>query len=302
MFNDVESTIQALETQRYICSREIATTIFLAMKMEKPVLVEGPAGVGKTDLGKCVAGALGMDLIRLQCYEGLDEAKALYEWEYAKQLLYTQILKDKLSAMLENEKTLADAVNRLSGEENIFFSEKFLIARPILRAITSPRPTLLLIDEIDKSDSEFEAFLLEVLSDFQISIPEIGTIVAGIKPFVLLTSNNAREMSDALKRRCLHLYIDFPSRALEEKIVSIKVPEAGEFLVKEMVGAVHKIRTLPLKKEPSISETLDWAKALAILGCEVLNNAAAIDTLNFILKYEKDIELVKKHAKEVFVH
>ena len=302
MFKDVESTIRALESQQYICSKEIATTVFLAMKMEKPVLVEGPAGIGKTELVKCVASALGMDLIRLQCYEGLDEAKALYEWEYAKQLLYTQILKDKLSSMLEGEKTLSDAVTRLTSEEDVFFSEKFLIPRPILKSVTAKRATLLLIDEIDKSDSEFEAFLLEVLSDFQVSIPEIGTIKAERKPFVLLTSNNAREMSDALKRRCLHLYIDFPSRTLEERIVTIKVPECGERLVRELVAAVHRIRELPLKKEPSISETLDWAKALALLGCDVLCRDSAVDTLNFILKYEKDIELVKKHSADVFVH
>ncbi len=302
MFADVKSTIAALEKEKYICSPEIATTIYLAMKMEKPVLIEGPAGVGKTDLGKCIASALDMKLIRLQCYEGLDEAKALYEWEYAKQLLYTQILKDKLSAILENESTLKAAVERLSQEEDVFFSERFLIARPILQAITEARPTLLLIDEIDKSDSEFEAFLLEVLSDFQVTIPEIGTIKSQVKPFVLLTSNNAREMSDAIKRRCLHLYIDYPTQELEEKIVSIKVPECGSYLVKEVVETVHKLRKLPLKKDPSISETLDWAKAFALLGCEVLQKDVAIDTLNFLLKYEKDIELAKKHANELFVH
>ena len=302
MFNDVDTTILELEKKRYICSREIATTIFLAMKMEKPVLVEGPAGVGKTELGKCIAQSLNMPLIRLQCYEGLDEAKALYEWEYAKQLLYTQILKDKLSTMLENEKTLHEAVNRLSGEEDVFFSEKFLLPRPILTAITGDNPSVLLIDEIDKSDSEFEAFLLEVLSDFQVSIPEIGTITAKRKPFVLLTSNNAREMSDALKRRCLHLYIDFPSRELEERIVSLKVPECGVHLVNELVAAVHRIRELPLKKEPSISETLDWAKALSILGSDVLDRDTAVKTLNFILKYQKDIELVQKNARDIFVH
>ncbi|MBP7583542.1 MAG: MoxR family ATPase [Spirochaetes bacterium] len=301
MFTDVNHTIKALEGEKYICSPEIATTIFLAMKMEKPVLVEGPAGVGKTELGKCIASSMGMDLIRLQCYEGLDEAKALYEWEYAKQLLYTQILKDKLSEVLGGEKSLSEAVNRLSGEEDVFFSERFLIPRPILQAITNPKPTVLLIDEIDKSDSEFEAFLLEVLSDFQVSIPEIGTIRAQHKPFVLLTSNNAREMSDALKRRCLHLYIDFPTRELEEKIVSLKVPECGAYLISELVKAVHRIRELPMKKDPSISETLDWAKALALLGCEVMKQDIAISTLNFLLKYEKDIELAKKRASEIFV-
>ncbi len=302
MFNSIEDTIQQLEKQRYICSKEIATTVYLALKMQKPILVEGPAGVGKTDLGKCIAQALGYELIRLQCYEGLDEAKALYEWEYAKQLLYTQILKDKLSKILEDQATLKDAVNKLSTEEDVFFSEKFLVARPILKAITNKTPSLLLIDEIDKSDSEFEAFLLEVLSDFQVTIPEIGTITAVNKPFVLLTSNNAREMSDALKRRCLHLYIDYPTKELEEQIVKLKVPECGNYLIKEIINTIHEIRKLPLKKDPSISETLDWAKALALLGCEVLNRNIAIDTLNFILKYEKDIELVKKNINTIIVH
>jgi len=270
--------------------------------MEKPVLVEGPAGVGKTDLGKCIAKSLGFELIRLQCYEGLDEAKALYEWEYAKQLLYTQILKDKLSRILEDQATLKDAVNKLTSEEDVFFSEKFLVARPILKAITNDITSLLLIDEIDKSDSEFEAFLLEVLSDYQVTIPEIGTIVAKNKPFVLLTSNNAREMSDALKRRCLHLYIDYPTKELEEQIVQLKVPECGNYLIKEIINAIHEIRKFPLKKDPSISETLDWAKALTLMGCEVLNRDIAIDTLNFILKYEKDIELVKKNLHSIIVH
>ena len=302
MFSSIEDTIQHLEKQKYICSKEIATTVYLALKMQKPVLVEGPAGVGKTDLGKCIARALGYELIRLQCYEGLDEAKALYEWEYAKQLLYTQILKDKLSKILEDQATLKDAVNKLSTEEDVFFSEKFLVARPILKAITNQTPSVLLIDEIDKSDSEFEAFLLEVLSDFQVTIPEIGTITANNKPFVILTSNNAREMSDALKRRCLHLYIDYPTKELEEQIVKLKVPECGNYLIKEIINTIHEIRKLPLKKDPSISETLDWAKALALLGCEVLNRDIAIDTLNFILKYEKDIELVKKNINTIIVH
>ncbi|HOO71155.1 MAG TPA: MoxR family ATPase [Spirochaetota bacterium] len=300
MFKDIESTIKALEGEQYIASREIATTVFLALKMDKPVLVEGPAGVGKTELGKCVASALGLDLIRLQCYEGLDESKALYEWEYAKQLLYTQILKDKLTCIMEGEETLKDAVNKLTEEEDVFFSNRFLLPRPILKAISGERQSVLLIDEIDKSDSEFEAFLLEVLSDYQVTIPEIGTVQANIKPFVILTSNNAREMSDALKRRCLHLYIDYPTRDLEEKIISLKVPDCGKELARSIINAVHKIRTLQLKKEPSISETLDWARALVLLGYEKIDYDIAIDTLNFILKYEKDIELTKKHSKEIF--
>jgi len=300
MFKDVDDTIKKLAEQKYIASRNIATTIFLAFKMEKPVLVEGPAGVGKTELGKCLASALNVELIRMQCYEGLDESKALYEWEYAKQLLYTQILKDKLSEFLREEETISDAVEKLSTQENVFFSEKFLIPRPILKAISDNKRSVLLIDEIDKSDSEFEAFLLEILSDFQVTIPEIGTITTEEKPFVILTSNSIREMSDALKRRCLHLYIDYPSSELEEKIVKLKVPESGESLTKDIVRAVQKIRELKLKKEPSISETLDWTKALVLLGQKELSEEVVDETLNFILKYEKDIELVKKEKEKIF--
>ena len=302
MFDTIKRTVDGLAAQKYIASEEIATTVYLALKMEKPILVEGPAGVGKTELGKCIAGALSMDLIRLQCYEGLDESKALYEWEYAKQLLYTQILKDKLSAIMKHEETLAMAVDRLSKEDDVFFSSKFLLPRPILKAISNKNRTLLLIDEIDKSDSEFEAFLLEVLSDFQVSIPEIGTVQAITKPFVFLTSNNAREMSDALKRRCLHLYINYPTRELEELIVTLKVPECGGKLRADIVAAVHKIRELQLKKEPSISETLDWARALVILGIQDLTNDVAVETLNLILKYEKDIEQATKQSQYIFKH
>ena len=302
MVSSIEETIKQLENQKYITSREIATTVYLALKLEKPVLVEGPAGVGKTELAKCIASALNIELIRMQCYEGLDEAKALYEWEYAKQLLYTQILKDKLSEITGQEKTLSGAIDRLTETEDVFFSEKFLIPRPILKAVTKPEKTVLLIDEIDKSDSEFEAFLLEVLSDFQVTIPEIGTFSAIKKPVVILTSNSAREMSDALKRRCLHLYIDYPTLDLEQKIVSLKVPESGEKLSAQVVETVQKIRKLNLKKEPSISETLDWAKALVLLGYEDLNEATAMETLNFILKYQKDIELAKQHSKEIFIN
>lgn len=302
MFKSVEDAIKELEKQKYIASKDIATTVYLALKLEKPVLVEGPAGVGKTELAKCIASALNIELIRMQCYEGLDEAKALYEWEYAKQLLYTQILKDKLSEIMGSESTLSGAVNKLSSAEDVFFSEKFLIPRPILKSITKNERTVLLIDEIDKSDSEFEAFLLEVLSDFQVTIPEIGTFTTEVKPFVILTSNSAREMSDALKRRCLHLYIDYPTIELEEKIVSLKVPESGERLIRQVVEAVHKIRKLQLKKEPSISETLDWAKALVLLGYEDLDPSIAVETLNFILKYEKDIELALKHSKDIFLN
>lgn len=302
MFSSIEETVSRLEKEKYITSRAIATTVYLALKLEKPVLVEGPAGVGKTELAKCIASALDLELIRMQCYEGLDEAKALYEWEYAKQLLYTQILKDKLSEITGAEETLAGAVKRLTETEDVFFSEKFLIPRPILKSITKKQKTVLLIDEIDKSDSEFEAFLLEVLSDFQVTIPEIGTFSAIKKPIVILTSNSAREMSDALKRRCLHLYIDYPTLELEQKIVSMKVPESSEKLASSVVETVQRIRTLKLKKEPSISETLDWAKALVMLGYEDLSKETAIETLNFILKYQKDIELTIEHSREIFIN
>jgi MoxR-like ATPase len=302
MFNDVENVIKELERVKYIASKEIATTVYLALRLEKPVLVEGPAGVGKTELAKSIASALGIELIRMQCYEGLDEAKALYEWEYAKQLLYTQILKDKLSEIVGSEKTLKGAIAKLTSTEDVLFSEKFLIPRPILKSIMNTKRSLLLIDEIDKSDSEFEAFLLEVLSDFQVTIPELGTFKTDVKPFVFLTSNSAREMSDALKRRCLHLYIDYPTLELEEKIVSLKVPEGDRKLVRQIVETVQRIRKLQLKKEPSISETLDWAKALVVLGYQDLDPKMAMETLNFILKYEKDIQLAISQAKEVFIN
>ena len=211
MFASIDDVIQQFAAQRYICNRRIATVVYLATHLEKPILIEGPAGVGKTELAKVVAAALGLNLIRLQCYEGLDEAKALYEWEYAKQLLYTQILKDKISEVIGGATSLSDAVDRIAVQDDVFFSDRFILPRPLLRSITSAERTVLLIDEIDKSDSEFEAFLLEVLSDFTVSVPELGTLRATHIPIVLLTSNNAREMSDALKRRCLHLYIDFPS-------------------------------------------------------------------------------------------
>src|SRR5205814_6033197 len=231
---------------------------------------------------------LGHELIRLQCYEGLDEAKALYEWEYAKQLLYTQILKDKISEVLGSARSLREAVDRIASEDDVFFSDRFILPRPLLQAISSVDPCVLLIDEIDKSDTEFEAFLLEVLSDFQVSVPELGTLRARHIPLVILTSNNAREMSDALKRRCLHLYIDFPDREQEHAIVRLKVPQVAARLADELVGAVHAIRKLDLKKAPSISETLDWARALTLLNVDTLDGELVNETLSTILKYEGD--------------
>ena len=221
MFQSVDEVINRLAEQKYICDKNVATVVYLACAMHKPILVEGPAGVGKTELAKVLAASLGVELIRLQCYEGLDEAKALYEWEYAKQLLYTQILKDKIGEILQGCQSLQEAVDGITKEDDVFFSDRFLLPRPLLKAILSQAPTVLLIDEVDKSDTEFESFLLEVLSDFQISVPEIGTLKAKHVPFVVLTSNNSREMSDALKRRCLHLYIDFPAPQRELEIVKL---------------------------------------------------------------------------------
>src|SRR6267378_555467 len=219
MFQSVNDVIAGFGAQKYICNNNVATVVYLGTALQKPILVEGPAGVGKTELGKVLADALDMELIRLQCYEGLDEAKALYEWEYAKQLLYTQLLKDKIAETIAGAGTLAEAAERIAGSEDLFFSERFLLPRPILAAIRSKEPALLLVDEIDKADPEFEAFLLEVLADSAVTVPELGTVRAIHIPRVVLTSNAARELSDALKRRCLHLYIDFPTPQRELEIV-----------------------------------------------------------------------------------
>lgn len=298
MFASIDDVINKFADQKYICDRRIATVVYLASHLRKPILVEGPAGVGKTELAKVIAGALNCELVRLQCYEGLDEAKALYEWEYAKQLLYTQILKDKISEVLAGTTSLKDAVERIADQDSVFFSPKFILPRPLLQAISADHPLVLLIDEIDKSDSEFEAFLLEVLSDFQVSVPELGTIRAKHLPVVVLTSNNTREVSDALKRRCLHLYIDFPSKKQELDIVRMKVPGISEKLADEVVEVVQSVRKLDLKKGPSISETLDWAKALTLLNVEQLDEAVVNDTLNTILKYEGDVRKAEAELKD----
>jgi len=294
MFESVEDIISKLGEQGYICDKRIATVVFLAQQLEKPVLVEGPAGVGKTELAKVVAKSLGRELIRLQCYEGLDEAKALYEWEYSKQLLYTQILKDRFAETMAGAKTVQEAAERVGKEDTVFFSERFIVPRPLLRAITSDEPTTLLVDEVDKSDPEFEAFLLEVLSDFQVTVPEVGTLVAKHKPLVFLTSNDAREMSDALKRRCLHLWIDFPDEELETRILDTKVPDIDKKLAEDVVRLMHQVRDLDLKKTPSISETLDWARALLALNADSIEDEVVNETLNVILKYEGDVQKAQK--------
>ncbi len=299
MFDSVEKVAKSLADQDYICDSKISTVVFLAHKLEKPVLVEGPAGVGKTELAKVVATATDRELIRLQCYEGLDEAKALYEWEYSKQLLYTQILKEQFTDMMAGAKSVAEAAARVGQEDSVFFADNFIVPRPLMQAIRSPEPTLLLVDEVDKSDPEFEAFLLEVLSDFQVTVPELGTIKAITKPLVFLTSNNARELSDALKRRCLHLYIDYPTEELEAKILSTKVPDAGAQLIQDVVQMMHKLRELDLKKVPSISETLDWARALLALNASELDEELVNQTFNVILKYEGDVRKAEGELSKI---
>ncbi len=289
MANDTAQLKDTLKAQQYIASDEIATVLFLADKLGKPVLAEGPAGVGKTELGKAWAGAAGRPLIRLQCYEGLDETKALYEWEYAKQMLYTQLLRDKLAEAMSEAGTLAQAADRLAAEEDVFFSDRFLLARPLLKAVISDVPVLLLIDEIDRADAEFEAFLLEVLSDFQVSVPELGTLKAKHLPLVVLTSNNTRELSEALKRRCLYLFIDYPTVEAELNVVRLKVPDLAPQMARQAVEFVQRLRKLDLKKSPSISETLDWAKALVALNAKSIDRQTLETTITVLLKHESDV-------------
>lgn len=298
-FKSVEDVQHRLGDVNYIPSKEIATVIFLADTTQKPVLIEGPAGVGKTELAKAIAKSQGRELIRMQCYEGLDEAKALYEWEYAKQLLYTQMVKEKINTVIEDAKSLSDAVDKISQQEDAFFSDRFILPRPLLKAIMSEKPVVLLIDEVDKSDPEFEAFLLELLSDFQVTIPEIGTRKARSIPFVILTSNNYRDMSDALKRRCIHLYINYPSHQREKEIVKLKLPGIDETLLENLVQTIGRIRGLDLKKRPCISETIDWARSLLALNISEITPEVVADTLNMICKYKADTELVKKNMTKV---
>ncbi len=294
MFQDVGQITKALGEQQYISTDEISTVMFLADKLEKPVLTEGPAGVGKTELAKAWAKVNGRPLIRLQCYEGLDESKALYEWEYAKQMLYTQLLRDKLSEVLAGATSLTQAADRLAQEENVFFSERFLLARPLLQAITAPEPVVLLIDEIDRADAEFEDFLLEILSDFQVSVPEVGTITARHMPTVILTSNNTRELSEALKRRCLYLFIDYPSHDAELRIVRMRVPELTARIAQQAVEIVQNLRQMDLKKNPSVSETIDWAKSLVMLNADSLDKHTLETTLTVLLKHESDVQKARR--------
>jgi MoxR-like ATPase len=283
-FESVENVITRLRGADYLSNAGIAGVVFLADRLEKPVLIEGPAGVGKTELAKAIAAVTDARLIRLQCYEGLDEAKALYEWNYKKQLL-------RIQADREHETSWADV-------ESDIFSEPFLLTRPLLEAIRSTEPVVLLIDEVDRVEIETEALLLEVLSDFQVSIPELGTIEgASRRPIVILTSNNTRELSEALKRRCLYLHIDYPSLEREKDIVRVRVPEIDDALAEQIARVVRSIRALELKKAPSISETIDWARTLLYLGKPVVDPEVIGETLHVLLKYQSDITKARKELE-----
>lgn len=292
-FTSIDKIQQLLRQRDYICSKKIATTVYIAYHLEKPILVEGPAGVGKTELAKATAAFMGVPLIRMQCYEGLDESKALYEWKYGKQLLYTQMLREKLGDVMAGAEGLEESIDKLQQYNDIFFSPSFLEPRPLLKALQQKNGAVLLVDEVDKSDEEFEAFLMEILSDFQVSVPEIGTIRAETKPFVFLTSNNTRELSEALKRRCLHLFIPFPDAELEREIIRVRVPDVSEKLAAQMVSFVQQLRELDIKKVPSISETIDWARVVLLLHADKLSQDLIRDTLNTLLKFEEDINVVE---------
>lgn len=288
-----------LGTCGYIADEAIATAVFLALRMEKPILIEGPPGVGKTGLAKALSDVMGFALVRLQCYEGIDEGKALYDWEYGKQLLYTQLLRTQLDSYLSVSADLREAVERLSAEESLFFSRNFLVQRPILRSFLSEQRSLLLIDEIDRSGDEFEALLLECLSDFQVSVPELGVIAAQHKPLTILTSNGTRMISDALRRRCLYLYIGYPEFEREVAIVRSRFPEICQSLAVQMVEFLHKARELNLRKQPSVSEALDWAQVLSILQVRQLTPDVVANTVGTIAKHQADLQQVKDLAAQV---
>lgn len=289
-FASIDGAQEALDQTGYIAHRELAAACFLMDALEKPLLVEGPSGVGKTELAKALSQALERPLIRLQCYEGLDESRALYEWEYGKQLLYADLLKPLIKKLTQGATDMHAAVERLSGQASSLFDPRFLLERPLLAALRADPPALLLIDEVDRADPEFEALLLEILSDFQVSIPELGVVKALHKPRVILTSNRTREMTDALRRRCLFLQLDYPEPSRERAILRAKVPEASEQLSQAIVSFVERARTLDLRQTPSVAETLDWARALVLLSADSLESAFVSDSLVALAKQHEDRE------------
>ncbi len=286
---------EALGRVGYLADESAALVAYLAQRLGKPILVEGPAGVGKTELAKALSRATGRQLIRLQCYEGLDEAKALYEWNYRKQLLRIQAERPSDPSSSSEEQRAEGAPGSPDAWADIF-SEEFLLTRPLLEAIATTEPAVLLIDEIDKTDQEFEAMLLEVLSEFQISIPELGVITARTHPIVVLTSNNSRELTEALKRRCLYLWLDYPEVEREMEIVRLHSPEIDEQLARRLVEVVHMIRQLDLKKPPSIAESIDWARALLLLGADDLDRSVFDRTMSIIVKHRSDLDLVAERV------
>ncbi len=277
----------------YIASDELAIACWLALELQRPLLVEGPAGVGKTDLARALGAALGRQLIRLQCYEGLDEAKALYEWDYGKQILYAQLLREAVAAKIVGAASLTEAADRIADADTTFFASRFLIARPLLRALTSEAPVVLLVDEIDRSDPEFEAFLLEVLAEGQVTIPELGTIRAKSAPLIVLTSNATRDMSDALRRRCLHAFLDYPPPSREQAILALRVPGLGADLAAQLTQFAEKVRAFDLRKAPSIAETIDWARALVLLGANALDAEVVRSTLGVLIKHADDRQKIE---------
>lgn len=287
---DIDDAEQRLVREGYLPSRDVCVAALLMDKLEKPLLIEGPAGVGKTELAKALSKALDRPLIRLQCYEGLDESRALYEWEYGKQLLYTEMLRPLVARMLEHTGTLSDAIDKLANEDSALFSPRFLLERPLLRALRSERPALLLIDEVDRADPEFEALLLEFLSDFQITIPELSTVGCVHKPRVVLTTNGTREMTDALRRRCLYLHLDYPEASRELAILSHHVPTASATLREQVVSFVNRARALDLRKAPSIAETVEWANTLVLLSADNLDAEFVQDSLIALAKHRDDYQ------------